>query len=295
MKKIVKSSTLIMMVAILFGSCSKNETVQPISHNEEIASEHNLKASNWQRVYTENFDNNDSWNRWSRTERFDYNSNKCYYVSSNPYIGYNDNKTCLVLTATKNGSIWNSGHVKSYYEFKPGVNQEYHVVADIKVVAKNGDQWLGFNSTYGVWPAFWTVQENAWPTKGEIDIMEGYSFGGRSKFASNLFYGHSSGQNLLGTTCEREYPVGEGWHRYEQYWKNENGWVTVTIVVDGQVRSSYTNSVNGNLQLQNFGPHNIILNLNVGSNYNIFNNDWINVFSQTMMWVDFVNVDMRYL
>jgi len=246
----------------------------------------------WQRLFTDDFNN---INNWQKTSRYDYNSNLCLYDATVPTIGNYDGRTVLVLTATKSGNIWKSGHVKSNYSFKPNVNEEYRVSSQIKLIALNGTNWVGFNSTYGCWPAFWTVQETNWPTKGEIDIVEGYSYGGSAKFASNLFYGTSSGTNLLGTTCERPYGVSEGWHMYDEYWKNVNGAVTVTIQLDGVTVSAYTNSANGNLRLENFGPHNIILNLCIGDKYGIFDNSRINVYSKTMMWVDYVTVDKRTL
>lgn len=282
-------SLLAGMVAIIFCSCSKkDDVVEPSTKGTN-----QLKASAWSRQFTEDFNN---LNNWQKTQRKDYNSTLCQYLSSVPQIGNYDGRTCLVLTATKSGSIWNSGHVKSNYSFKPGTNQEYRVSAQIKLVALNGSTWMGFSSTYGLWPAFWTVQESNWPVNGEIDIMEGYSYGGSTKFASNLFYGNTAGSNLLGTTCERSYGVGEGWHMYDEYWKNENGWVTVTIKLDGNTVATYTNSVNGNLKLQNFGPHNIIFNLCVGcTSWNAFDNSRINVYTKTMMWVDYVTVDRRTL
>lgn len=272
-------------------SCENSEDPITKKSNDDAR----LKAGPWQRVFTDNFDNTGSWSRWQRTSRFDYNSNVCQYDGGVPSIGNYDSRSVLVLTATKNGNNWRSGHVKSNYNFKPNTNEEYRVSAQIKLIAQNGSSWTGFSSTYGVWPAFWTVQENNWPTQGEIDIMEGYSYGGSTKFASNLFYGTSTGQNQLGNSCERTYGVSEGWHTYDQYWKNQNGSVTVTIQLDGRTVATYTNSANGNLRLQNFGPHNIILNVCVGDNYGIFDRNRINVFSRTMMWVDYVTVDKRTL
>jgi hypothetical protein len=246
----------------------------------------------WQRQLTEDFNNH---NNWQKANRLDYNSNICQYDPNVPTIGNYDGRTVLVLTATKSGNIWKSGHVKSNYSFKPGVNQEFRVSAQVKLICMDGSNYRAFKDSYGAWPAFWTVQENAWPTQGEIDIFEGYSYGGSTKWASNLFYGTTVGQNLLGTTCERVYNGNGEWHMYDEYWKNVNGVVTVTIQMDGVTKATYTNAANGNLRLQNFGPHNIIFNLCIGDKYGIFDNSRINVLTKTMMWVDYVTVDRRTL
>jgi hypothetical protein len=280
--------TRLLAVALAFLtllSCENSEDIAPNGKTTPRA------VGAWQRQLTEDFNN---LNNWQKTNRFDYNSNYCRYDATVPVIGGADGRTVLMLTATKDGTnVWKSGHIKSNYSFKPGVNEEYRVSSQIKLITMNGSSYVGFANSYGLWPAFWTVQETNWPVQGEIDIMEGYSFAGSTRFASNLFYGTSAGNNLLGSTCERAYGVSEGWHMYDEYWKNQNGSVTVTIQLDGVTVSTYTNAVNGNLKLQNFGPHNIILNLAVGSNFGIFDNSKINVWTKTMMWVDYVTVDKR--
>lgn len=283
----------IILISFVFFTCISCDEPKPIDENIYRPKVVEHVTGEWERVFTDEFDDNTSFNNWERTNRFDYNSVYGKYVSSVPYVETIYDKGVLVLTATPSGEIYESGHVKSYFDFKPLRNEEFHVSASIRLLAMKEADTMGFADTYGAWPAFWTVQESDWPVSGEIDIMEGYSYAGSTRFASNIFYGTTAGTNLLGTTAEREYHVDEGWHTYDMYWENFDGVITITTKVDGETRATYTNATNSNLNLSNFGPHNIILNLNVGDNYGIFDNTKINLFTKTMMWVDYVTVDKR--
>ena len=289
----------VLMTTLVLMSCKKSNDTSAESKDAIKADPavKTLAVGAWTRLFTDDFTSSSSFNNWNKANRADYNSSSCIYDPNVPVIGNYDSRSVLVLTATKNGSTYKSGLIKSNYSFKPNVNEEYRTSASIKLIAMDGTTWKDFTQTYGAWPAFWTVQETNWPTNGEIDIVEAYSYGNSAKYASNLFYGTSANNNQLGNTCEKPYGVSSDWHMYDEYWKNVNGAVTVTIQLDGVTVATYTNAINGNLQLQNFGPHNIIFNLNVGSNSNlgIFNNSQINLFSKTMMWVDYVTVDKRTL
>jgi hypothetical protein len=285
-----RRTILLILSALLLASCMK----EPAETEQLSAAAPRLKSAGaWERVFTDEFTPGGTLSQWIAAERFDYNSKLCKYLASNPQLSTCEGAGCLVLTATKNGSIWNSGFLTSKFSFKPALNQEYHTSAKIKFTAIQGSVYKDFSSTYGAWPAFWTVQGNQWPAYGEIDIVEGYSYGTYARYAANLFYGR--GRNVLGTTCERPYPVPEGWHVYDMYWANTAGSVSVTIQLDGVTVASYTNAANSKLKLENFGPHTIMLNLNVGDNYGIFNNKLINVLDKTLMWVDWVTVDRRSL
>ncbi len=266
-------------------------------------------VANWTTVFSDDFNACGNLSQWTLANRDDYNSNnvpniQCTYVPSVPVINALDNKSCLLITATKkagNSYQYESGHCKSNFSFTPGLNEEYHLSASIKLLAKSGTTFKGFAQTYGAWPAFWTVKEDGlWPTKGETDIMEAYSRGTdmtpNANYACDIHYGTTAGTNQVNAKVSYD-AIGEGWHTYEQYWKNQNGTVSVTIRVDGNTRAVYTNASHPNLQLQNFGAHSIIFNLNVGANpgLGIFNNAQINLFSQTMMYVDYVRLRKRSL
>ena len=290
-KSKVVACSIIVMVNISCKTDDASEIVivpVPLENNT-------VENQSWTKVFEDQFSGNLS--QWEKTNRFDYNSTICFYASSNPVIASIDDKSCLQLSASSTGGNYTSGHVKSTFSFQPSIGEEYHLYASVKLVAKDGTAFKGFSETYGAWPAFWTVNETNWPTKGEIDIFEGYSFGTSARYASNLFYGTTTGTNLLGTSAERGFENTEGWHTYHQYWKNENGNVAIEIFLDDAKVATYTNAINSNLQLQNFNAHNIIFNLNVGSNTNvgIFDNAQINLFTTTYMYVDWVKLDKRLI
>jgi hypothetical protein len=302
MKKLITIAAL----SIGFAACQKDAEITSKS-NEQLNPHSGAKLAvlgPWTRQFTDDFNAGSNFSNWNFASRKDYNSNYCTYSSSGSSISSRDNRSVLQIKATKTGTnAYSSSLLKSSYSFKPERNTEYRVSASIKLIAQNGPTYKSFTQTYGAWPAFWTVQEDQWPTKGEIDILEAYSFSpAATRAASNLFYGTTTGQNLLGTNAEKNYPTSysvdgnSGWHTYDSFWRNRNGVITVTTKVDGVTIATYTNSSATNLNLNNFGPHTIMLNLNVGSNdTNFINPNSINLEGSTYMWVDYVTVDKRTL
>ncbi|QGK73858.1 glycoside hydrolase [Flavobacterium sp. SLB02] len=306
MKKLnLLALTVTYVLGLGFASCA--DDVTPAAKDQSAnastkTSTSKVASTPWVKQFEDTFDVGSSLSQWTKEQRADYNSWYCDYASSVPTTQWRDGKQCLEIKTTKLSTYkYQSGFISSHYQYKPENNTEYMLSANIKLVAMDGGNYKSFTQTYGAWPAFWSVQQNAWPTKGEIDIMEGYSFApNSSRFASNLFYGTSSGTNQLGNSAERNYPgnfdinANGGWHLYESFWKMKDNVVTVTIKVDNVTISTYTNSSAGNLNLNNFGPHSIIFNLNVGSkDSNFIDPNKINLFSTVMMWVDDVTVYKR--
>jgi len=289
-----------------FASCS--DSTNPVLAEEQLSTVNTaagtgkIAAAPWVKQFEDTFNVGSNLSQWTKEQRADYNSWYCDYNSSVPTTQWRDGKQCLEIKTTKLSAYkYQSGFISSHYQYKPENNTEYMLSANIKLIAMEGGTYKSFSDTYGAWPAFWSVQQNAWPTKGEIDILEGYSFApNASRYTSNIFYGTSSGNNLLGNSAERNYPGSfnlngnNGWHLYESFWKMQNNVVTVTIKVDNITVATYTNSSVANLNLNNFGTHSIIFNMNVGSkDSNFLDPNKINLFSSVMMWVDDVTVYKR--
>lgn len=299
-----KLSLLSLALTYVIGSASFLDNPVRLSESQlvNIKSTSKITTAPWVKQFEDTFDVGSPLSQWTKEQRSDYNSPYCDYHSSVPTTQWRDGKQCLEIKTKKlSNNKYQSGFITSHYQYKPENNTEYMLSANIKLTAMDGGAYRSFTETYGAWPAFWSVQGNGWPTKGEIDIMEGYSFAqSRSRFASNLFYGTVIGTNLLGNSAERNYPdnfdinANNGWHFYESFWKMKNNAVTITIKVDHVTVAVYTNSSTTNLNLNSFEEHSIIFNVNVGSKDSSFiDPNKINLFSTVMMWVDDVSVYKR--
>ena len=286
----------IALSSLLF-SCEKDNTESTSPQTVSLESQQ-AATRGYTLIFEDNFNSGSDLNtNWTRTNRADYNSAKCKYKPWKSSIASIDGASCLRLEATDHGHEYRSGHVKSKKNFHPRWNEEIHVKSKIKLIAKDGNRFKSFDQTSGAWPAFWTVQEKDWPKNGEIDIMEGYSHGSYDHFASNMFYGTSVGNNRLGRSAEREWNNFDsnsrsGWHTYEMFWRNKKGVRSIEVRIDGVTRASYDNGVNSNLDLSKFTNHNLIINLNVGSDSGIFSGS-TEIFDKTWMFVDYVKVEKK--
>ena len=296
---------IIPLMAVLAFGCQKNESTKPTpaaNPGQKIRS-----ASGFTNIFYDGFDAGGSISsKWSIETGADPNSSLCNYSSSNPQIGTVDNTSSAIITATRNGNTntFTSGRMHTWQTFTPARGEEMKYEARIKLIAMSGSTYKGFGQTNGAWPAFWVVNGYQWPTHGEIDFMEGYSHAGTTeatKFTSNVFYGTTVNQPIVGPQSAMNYPSNfnpEGWHTYTCYWKNVAYGETVSYYVDGNLISTVTNNTFPGLRLDYFTNNNIVLNLNVGcTTYTpLFqNNSNLNLFDKTQMWVDYVAVDKQTL
>ncbi|WP_030438661.1 glycoside hydrolase family 16 protein [Actinoplanes subtropicus] len=201
-----------------------------------------------------------------------------YYTNSASNV-YQDGQGHLAITARKEnpagygcwyGSCtYTSGRILTADKF----SQTYgHFEASIKIPKGQG-----------MWPAFWMLGGNNWPTTGEIDIME--NVGNTPNTVYGTIHGPGySGANGVGGNRTIGSPLGDGFHTYAVDWSPN----LIVWYLDGSEYFRATPAqINGNTWVFDH-PFFMILNVAVGGSWP-GNPDASTSFPQTML-VDYVRV-----
>ncbi|MEU4238071.1 family 16 glycosylhydrolase [Actinoplanes sp. NPDC026619] len=205
------------------------------------------------------------------------NNEQEYYTTSTSNV-YQDGQGHLAITARKENPAnyqchygtcqYTSGRILTADKF----SQTYgRFEASIKIPKGQG-----------IWPAFWMLGGNNWPTTGEIDIMENVGN------APNTVYGtvHGpgySGASGVGGNKTIGSPLGDGFHTYAVDWSPN----LIVWYLDG---AEYFRVTPSNVSGTWVFDHNffMILNVAVGGYWPGYP-DATTVFPQTML-VDYVRV-----
>jgi beta-glucanase (GH16 family) len=201
-----------------------------------------------------------------------------YYTTSTSNVS-TDGQGHLAITARKenpsNNQCWygtctyTSGRIQTASTF----TQQYgRFEASIKIPKGQG-----------MWPAFWMLGGNNWPTTGEIDVME--NVGNTPNTVYGTVHGPGySGANGVGGNKTIGSALGDAFHTYAVDWSPN----LIIWYLDGQEYFRVTPAnINGNTWVYDH-PFDMILNLAVGGSWP-GSPDASTAFPQSML-VDYVRV-----
>jgi beta-glucanase (GH16 family) len=201
-----------------------------------------------------------------------------YYTTSTSNVS-TDGQGHLAITARKenpsNNQCWygtctyTSGRIQTASTF----TQQYgRFEASIKIPKGQG-----------MWPAFWMLGGNNWPTTGEIDVME--NVGNTPNTVYGTVHGPGySGANGVGGNKTIGSALGDAFHTYAVDWSPN----LIIWYLDGQEYFRVTPAnINGNTCVYDH-PFDMILNLAVGGSWP-GSPDASTAFPQSML-VDYVRV-----
>ena len=191
-----------------------------------------------------------------------------HYTKSNIFIR---NKN-LVIKATRENNKFFSGRITT----KDKVEFQYGTV-EVRAKLPTGT---------GMWPAIWMlghdIDENYWPSCGEIDIME-YVGKNPGEIHTTLHTTDSYGKSK-NTKITNLDNIEQGFHVYTMHWDKDQ----IQFTIDNNIVYTFSPD-NKNDSVWPFDkPFYLILNLAIGGNFGGFEVD-NNVFPQEFI-IDYIKV-----
>lgn len=264
----IKKLSLLFFAFIAFQliGCEKDSSTQqePIVEEEEFDLDENLLiAQGYTKVFGDDFSSDFSlWNVWTGGA---YNNELQYYQQANMELAngilkiHAKKQTVVGNTLPGSGDNstfgYTSGRIESKFEVAPTPSAK-----KVRMSAR-----IRLPEGYGMWPAFWSYG-NPWPTKGEIDILEGTG-PDMTKYITNYFYGPTAGTAVTNDAFTVDVvsagvDLSKAFHVYELIWSQNS----LIFLLDGRQVATKIASEEGNGYIPMlFGkPQNVILNLAVG-------------------------------
>ncbi|RTE81116.1 hypothetical protein BHE90_004395 [Fusarium euwallaceae] len=216
--------------------------------------------------------NQNTWNVIKRDKN--YNNELQRYTGDQSNLRLSGRSTLQIVPQYNKSAPnnWTSARIESKYTFTPPVGKLTRIEASIK---------LGSNLAsrkQGIWPAFWMLGNShrngvAWPTCGEIDIME--NINGQSIGYASLHCNKSPGgicNEPTGLAAQTSLPDTKYhvWRvqidRRNSNWKSQ----TITWYMDGKVFHKVTGAKINDAKTWKalaYSPLYIILNVAVGGDW----------------------------
>jgi len=241
-----------------------------------------LTGPGWSKVFEDGFSGPLSqWTIWNGGA---FNEELQLYQSSNLQTA-NGLLSIIARKETATGPATPFDATPTTFSFTSGrIETKQHFSAASATPKVRFSARLKLPSGYGMWPAFWSYGD-AWPTQGEIDIVEARGTE-PFQYQTAYWFGRRPRKNLVAnsaTVISTTVSLMDCWHVYEVIWTKSS----LTFLYDGQVvdtkSGDYVPSMYGKKQR-------ITLNLAVGGlffgNYDpaaiqpgTFQIDWVKAFT----------------
>jgi beta-glucanase (GH16 family) len=267
-RKVIVLGIFCLLVVSATG-CEKSTSDQSADLNppsKEVGFEFNeqeLIDQNFVKVFEDDFSSIDQ-SKWTVWNGGAYNSELQLYRGQSLSI----DDGILVIKSKResaNGNTLPESGVTKHFDFTSGrIDSKFTFSASntnpkVRFVAR-----IQLPAGTGMWPAFWTNGDQ-WPTKGEIDIMEGV--GDAFSYQTDYFYGTKPGEflnvdSLTMKTIPSQVNLSTEFHIYEVIWEKNK----LTYLLDGVVVDTKTSTGPGGEYIPSFfgKDHHVTLNLAVG-------------------------------